>query len=129
MTAAAPLDLKQHVVLERFEFSTMMTDLPQAHRWIYLTLQSITSPVFNEFVIWVHDTRYPVTPMNIGSWRAVETLLISMAERNPSLRVELVGNCDLPFITSCLPLATSMGLITFSSPTKKENPFLKLGAL
>ena len=123
------LDLTRNVALERFEFSTTMTNLSLAHGWIYLTLRSITSPVFNEFVIWILNSRYPVTPMNAGSWRAVDTLLISMAERNPGLRVELVGYGDWSFITSYLPLATSTGLITFGSPVGEENRFLKLGVL
>ena len=129
MTVGIPLDLKKNVVLERFEFNTMMSNLSLVHRWIYDTLRSITSPVFKEFVIWILNSGCPVTPMDIGDWRDVDRLLISMATGNPGLRVELMGYGDWSFITNYLPLAMSTGMITSGSPVEEENLFSKLAVL
>ena len=125
-TVATPLDLKQNVVLERFELSAKITNLSLAHRWIHQTLQSITSPVFNEFVIWVLDFGYPVSPMNGDGWRAVDALLVCLAERNPGLRVLFMGSGHWSVITSRLPLAESKGLFRFGSRLV-ENRFRRFG--
>jgi len=107
----------------------MIINLSLIHEWIYWTLRSITSPVFNELVIWILNSGYPVTPMSIGGWRVVDTLLVSMAGTNPGFRVKLTGNGDWPFLMSYLPLATSTGMITIGPPVEEENLFLKLAVL
>jgi len=120
------LDLKQSVVLERFEFSVAITDLSLAHGWIHQILESLTSPVFNEFVIWVLGEWYPTTTIDGDDWKAVDASLVSLAERNPGLRLVLTGNGDSSPIPSYLPLATSGGLIRTGS-THGENRFKKFG--
>ena len=85
--------------------------------------------MFNELVIWILNAWYPVTRMSTGGWKAVDALLVFMAENNPGLRVELMGYGDLSFFASYLPLATSMGLVIFGSPVEEENRFLKLSVL
>ena len=112
-TVETPLDLKQNVVLERLELSAAITNFMVGHGWIYQTLQSITSPVFNEFVIWVLGPGYPAPPF--GSWKAVDTVLVSLAKRNPGFRVLFMGCGEWSVITSQLPLAESKGLFTFGS--------------
>ena len=103
-----------------------MTDLSLAQGWIYEILQSITSPVFNEFVIWVLDNGYPPTPMNGNDWKAMDASLVFLAKRNPGFKLVLTGNGYCSFIMSYLPLATSEGLIRTSS-TRAENWFKKFG--
>jgi len=124
-TVATPLDFKQNVVLERFELSGNMSTLSLAHLWIYQTLQSITSPVFNEFVIWV-SSGFPGTPMDSDGWRAVDTLLISLAERDPGFRVTLKGSGRWAFVKRHLPFAVSKDLFGFGS-LLEDNPFRKFG--
>ena len=123
-----PLDLKRSVVLERFELSITRTGLPLAYGWIYEILQSITSPVFDEFVIWVLDVRYPPAPMNDNDWKAVDELLVFLAERNPGIRLVLTGDGDWSSIASSFPLSTSEGLLRTRS-TRVENRFKKFGVL
>jgi len=123
---ATPLDLKQNVVLERFELSGKMSTLSLAHVWIYQTLRSITSPTFNEFVIWILSSGYPVAPINSRGWGAVDTLLVSLADRNPGFRVTFMGNGRWAAIKRHLPFANSRGLLGSGSPYE-ENPFRKFG--
>ena len=122
-TTVTPLDLKRNVVLERFEFDASLTSLCQIHGWIHRTLQTITSPLFNEFVIWLPDQVIPWHPMRGDGWKVVDGLLNVLAERNPDFRVVFKGcfysffqgNLDgvRSFITSYLPLISSNRLVKF----------------
>ena len=126
-TIATPLDLKQNVVLERFEFSTVMTNVPLAHGWVYQTLRSITSPVFNEFVVWVLNWRQLwEQPITGDGWKVVDELLVSLAQRNPGLRVVFMGNGQWSAVVNHLPLTRSKGLFR-SGSFQVENPFRRFG--
>jgi len=122
-----PLDLKQNVVLERFELSAKETNLPLAHGWIYKTLQSITSPVFNKLVFWILGSEYPVAPdpINGDGWKSVDALLVSLANRNPGLSILFMGSVHGSVIVRYLPLTRSMGLFKFGP--RVENRFRRFG--
>ena len=121
-----PLDLGRNVVLERFEFTIATTHLPYVHGWICRSLRTITSPLFNEFVIWLLGSGFPRSPMNGDGWGTVDASLIALAERNPDFRVVFRGDGDRWFIASYLPLVWAKGLIQFHFP-RGENRFQKLG--
>lgn len=119
------------MVLERFELTVVsMSHISLVHEWVYRTFQTIASPVFKKFVIWLLDGRAPWRQMNHDGWKPVDALLGVLAERNPDFRVEFIvtrpgGWTSMP---SYLPLVRSMGLMEFSSP-RVDNRFKKLGAL
>jgi len=115
------------VVLERFEFTTNMNDISLADGWICEALRTITSPLFNEFVIWFLGGGTPWNPMNINGWKALDAMLDVLAKRNPDFRVVFIDG-DWSFIASYLPLARSRGLLRFQY-SREENRFKKLGVL
>ena len=121
-----PLDLGRNVVLERLEFTTATTYISLVHGWIHRTLQTITSPLFNEFVIWLLGSGVPWGPMD--GWNAVDALLIALAERNPGFRIVFRGNGDESFIAGYLPLVWARGLMQFHF-SSAENRFQKLGVM
>jgi len=124
-----PLDLGRNVVLESVEFTIVTADLSLAHRWIYQTLQTITSPLFNEFVIWILGWGAPwslVSDDAYDGWMAVDALLVALAKRNPDFRVAFRRHGSCSFIASYLPLVWSKGLVQFRCP-RAENQFEKLG--
>ena len=123
-----PLDLRRNVVLEKFEFTIAAIHFSLVHEWVYQTLQTITSPLFNEFVIWLLGWEVPRTPVNDDGWGAVETLLNVLTERNPGFRIVFVGHGDWSLIASYLPLAWSKGLVQFCFP-HAENRFKKYGVM
>jgi len=117
-----PLDLRRNVVLERLEFNIATIYLSLAHRWIHQSLQTIISPFFNEFVVWLLNFGAPWRPMDGDGWNAVDALLITLAERNPDFRNLFRGHGDSLFIASYLPLVWSKGLMQFDVP-REENRF------
>ena len=123
-----PLDLGQNVVLERFEFTVATYDLSLVHEWVYRTLQTIISPLFNEFVIWLLGSGYSWTPTSDDGWKVVDALLIALAKRNPGFRIVFRGHGDESFITSYLPLVWAKGLMQFYF-SSAENRFQKLGVV
>lgn len=129
-------------MLETFEFTVNVADISLIHRWIYGTLRTITSPVFNEFVIWILDSGSPWTQMDRDGWAAVDTLLKSIAERNPNFRVVFKGDFHSfrdstlgdpdgarSFIASYLPLVSSSRCMKFECAPRAENRYGKLGIL
>jgi len=124
------LDLGRNVALERFELSVMLTDISLVHGWVHRTLQTITSPVFNKFVVWVLGAKSPWSRMDHDGWKAIDALLDGLAKRNPDFRVVFitVGLGDWRSMPSYLPLVWSKRLVKFSSP-RVENRFRKLGVL
>jgi len=135
------------VVLERFEFDISSTSFPLVHGWIYKTLRTITSPAFNEFVIWLPDEGIPWNPVNSAGWKAVDASLNVLAERNPGFRVAFRvafpsfsydTRCTWctyvgvpPFVVNYLPLVSSKGLVKFEHVhiPHVENRFGKFGFL
>lgn len=136
-----PLDLKQNVVLERFEFNIHTSNLLEVHQWIHQTLRTITSPLFNEFVF---ATPYPIHLWDLlpsdpaGNWRVVDASLNALAERNPDFRVTFKGYFPLRrsggginygvvrwFAEGCLPVVLSKGLVKFENVPTAENRFWK----
>ena len=115
------------MALERLEFGVKMFSLGLVHEWIYLTLRSITSPVFNEFAIWILPSSPGLHPrwMNSAGWKVVDMLLDALAKRNPDFRVVIMEDGGWSSIASYLPLATSKGLISFGLPDV-ENLFSKM---
>jgi len=127
-----PLDLKQSAVLERFEFTIWWYrfSLPQVDGWLLGTLRTITSPMFNEFVIsilYMVSSQYLQFNTRDNGWDAVDAWLNVIAERNPDFRV--VVRCDPPRLANSLvdkrgarailrsletslPLVSSKGLVT-----------------
>ena len=119
------------MVLERFELTVVsLPHISLVPGWVYRTFQTITSPAFNKFVIWLLDARTPWTQVNHGAWKPVDALLCVLARRNPNFRVEFVVTRPggWTFMGNYLPLVRSAGLIDFSSP-RVENRFEKMGAL
>ena len=131
-------DLKRNVVLERFELDASLTSLCEIHGWIHRTLQTITSPLFNEFVIWLPDQVIPWHPMRGDGWKVVDALLNVLAERNPNFRVVFKGcfysffqgDSDgvRSFITSYLPLISLNRLVKFEY-ARMGSRFGRLGDL
>jgi len=122
------------VALERLEFTVSLTGIAMVHRWVYLTLRTITSPVFNEFVIWLLDTEIPWTRMSRRGWADVDVWLNSIAQRNPDFRVVFKGNFSSfrdstlgnpdrvrTFITSFMPLVSSNHWAKFEYVSRAEN--------
>ena len=120
-----PLGLGRNAVLRRFELNITLTGLTLAHEWIYRTLQTITSPEFNEFVVCVLGAKSPRGWMDHGGWNTVDALLDVLAERNPDFRVVFVvaRPGDWMSMPSYMPLIRSRGSIKFSSP-RVENRFM-----
>ena len=140
-TTATTLDLKQNVVLERFEFDISLASTSQVHGWVYKTLQTITSPVFKELVIWLSNSGAPwdEIPMESAGWGGVDATLESLSERNPDFRIVLRGdspssfygtwgnhNGDPSFVVSHLPVVSSKGLVRFERVHDSENRFGKV---
>lgn len=116
------------MVLETFELAVVsLPHISLVHEWVCQTLQTMTSPVFNKFVIWPLDARTPWTQMNRGAWKPVDALLCVLAECNLDFRVEFMvaRPNSWMLLGSYLPLVRSVGLIDFSSPSV-ENRFKKL---
>jgi len=137
------LDLGQNVALERLEIHFELDPLLRAHEWVCRTLKTITSPAFNEFVIWVLGSGdiYP-TQEDINGWKAVESSLGALALHNPDFRVVVKGNCPSPpfgcwctydkarlFFETCLPVVLSNGLARFEHVPHVDNPRRKLRSL
>jgi len=133
------------VILKRFEFSTKLSALWQIDRWLRKTLRTITSTLFNEFVIWILGVvlpwglRYPLS--DVG-WGGVDALLNNLAKRNPDFRVVFRGDFDSfrygtgsgrdtvrHLIEDHLPLISSKGLVKFEQVCHGENRFRKSSIL
>jgi len=104
-----------------------------------MTLRTITSPAFNEFVIWLPDEGIPWIPINSAGWKAVDMSLNILAERNPGFRVVIRvafpsfsydAWCTYvgvpPFVVNYLPLVSSKGLVKFEHIPHVENRFGKI---
>jgi len=145
-TIANSLDLRRCVVLERFEFNTMLSNLWQVGGWILRTLRTVTSAPFNEFVIWILDEEYPWSLryplLSDNSWGSVDVLLNELAEHNPDFRVVFRGDFDSfrcsiggehdevgSLVKSHLPLVSSKCLVKFEQVRHVENRFRKSGIL
>jgi len=130
------------VALERLELHVDLTSLPRVHEWVYLTLRTITSPVFNEFVIWILGGDYKRGPRSIHSWKVVEPLLRTLAQRNPDFRVVFKGDrlsflynswgiydrvCS--FVRIYLPVVLSNGFVKFEYVPHVDNPCWELRSL
>ena len=130
------------MVLERFEFNVVSSNLLRVQEWIHHTLQSITSPVFNEFVIWILSEGCSRSPLIDGSWLALGESLDALAKRNHSFRVVFKGDfysfrygtldasdgfCSL--IASYMPLVWSNRRVKFEYAPRAANRFLISGAL
>ena len=123
------LDLGPNAMLERFEFTVAVTELLLAYSWIYWTLHSITSPVFNEFAVWFLNTGPPPTPTDGTRWDALDWFLSKvMTERNPDFRVVVMGYADWSLVQAYLPLCVKRGWGRAASP-QAENRFRRLGVL
>ena len=129
-------------MLKRFEFTVSLFSISRIHEWIHHTLRTITSPLFNELVIWILDEtdgRTPLSAMNADSWKAVDALLGVLAGRNPDFGVTFRdgsnGNFSGDFntarrhIESCLPLSSLKGFVRFELVPNVENRFKKMGVL
>jgi len=137
-----PLDLKRNVVLESFEFNISLNSVSLVHEWVYQTLRTITSPAFNEFVIWILDSGFSQAQMNRDGWAAVDALLKSMVERNPnfmvvfrggfhSFRDNALGDSDgaRSFVAIYFPLVLSSRRVKFECVPRVGNRFERLGIL
>ena len=85
-------------MLEKFEFTLQLYSISQVHEWIHQTLRTITSPLFNEFVIWILHMTYRwdlLSAMNADGWNVLDASLGALAERNPDFRVVFRGDCTL----------------------------------
>ena len=134
------LDLGRNAALERLELHVQLYTLPRAHEWVCQTLRTITSPVFNEFVIWALGSGNAYgTPGHINGWKAVESSLSALAIQNPDFRVVLRGNCPSPpfgcwctydkaraFFEIYLPVVLSTGLARFEHVPRIDNPCREL---
>ena len=126
-------------MLERLELNIQLSNLSQVHGWVHQTLQTINSPLFNEFVVWVLGAGYPWSPRGISGWKAVDELLDVLAGRNPDFKVVFKGDLYSflhgdydgvrSLIESYLPLVSSKGLVKFQHVPRAENSFGKLGVL
>ena len=124
------MDLERNVVLERFDLNIQLYSLSQVHKWVYQTLRTINSPLFNELTFSIlptmfpWDLSYPVGADSVDGWKAVDMLLNAIAERNPSFRIVFRGGASPQrrafgkdhgavrgFIESYLPLVSSKGLV------------------
>ena len=122
-TTGPPLDLKRSAVLERFEFAVALHTVSKIHGWLDKTLRTITSPLFNELVIWILEVLRlwgPPELMNVDGWKAVDASLNVLAGRNPDFRVVFRGDFtgDIRVIrrrveSDYLPLASLKGFLKF----------------
>jgi len=135
----------QCAVLERVELSLTFSSLGHIHRWIYDTLQTTTSTMFNEFAIWILNIEHPwslQSPFSDAGWETLDALFNVLAERNHDFRVVVKGDLhsfhpgirDLHdavrlFIKGLLPLVSSKGLVKFVLVPHRENRFRKSGIL
>lgn len=132
------------MALERFEFTVELYNISRVHEWIHRTVRTITSPLFNELVIWIlHMThcRSLVSAMNADGWKAMDASLGVLAERNPGFGVTFRGNligirgrgnfdASRRHIESdCLPLTSLKGFVKFESVSDAENRFQKMGVV
>lgn len=122
-TIGLPLDLKRSVVLERFEFAVRWPEVSTVPGWIHQTLRTITSPLFNELVIWILHVTHPWGPpqlMNSNGWKVVDASLVVLAGRNPDFRVVVRGGfaggnrvVRQRIESDYLPLASLNGILKF----------------
>jgi len=131
------------VVLKRLEFTLEVDSVLQVHEMIRQTLRTITSPLFNELVIWILRSSYPLSllsTMNAGGWRGVDASLNTLAERNPGFGVTFRGDFNGEFGVDfgavrrhierdSLPLASLKGFVRFELVPNVENRFQKMGVL
>ena len=115
-----PLDLKRSIVLERFEFAVTSHGFWKVHGWIHKTLRTITSPLFNELVIWILDVLRPWGPLQLTSfdgWKTVDASLNVLAGLNPDFRVvfrgDFAGLNRQRIDNDHLPLASLKGFLKF----------------
>ena len=126
------------MVLERFEFNVSLQDISLVDGYIYRTLRTITSPVFNEFVFWMLDTGSPMSLLDRDGWAALDVLLKSIAERNPNFRVVFKGGYysfmdgvlsddgARTFLSRYFPFASSSRWGRFEFVGRSKNRFGKL---
>jgi len=120
------LDLSRTVVLERFQLNIALSNLSDVFEWICRLLRTITSPVFNEFVIKGLYGWDLWNPKNINGWNVVDELLSALAEGNPDFRVVFKsvflrspdgGRSTFDevrsLVASHLPLVSLKGLVKF----------------
>lgn len=134
-----------------FEFTLELPSLSRVAGWVYDTLRTITSPLFNEFVVWILDTSYPRNlrfPTSAEGWETVDGLLYDLARRNPDFRAvfkgdfrsfhysSVGGDSDVQdgtnirsLIDHHFPLVSSTGSVKFEQVPHVENRFWKLGVL
>jgi len=129
-------------VLEKFELIIDLARLPIGRRWACRTLQTVTSPAFNEFVIRsLHGWR-PWDQQSTCGWEDLDASLSVLAERNPDFRVvfravppqsphDIWHTCEevRSLTASCLPLASSMGLLKFEHAHDAEDIDWKMDRL
>ena len=140
-----PLDLSKNVMLERFKLIIDLTRLPIGRGWVCRMLQTVTSPAFNELVIWSLYGWRLWDQQSTGSWEDLDALLSVLAERNPDFRVvfravppqspqsphDIWHTCEevRSLTTSCLPLASLMGLLKFEHAHDAEDIDWKMDCL
>ena len=143
MTTVHALNLVGSTALERVELHIELASLPRAHEWVFWTLRSIvSSPAFNEFVIWVRSGDYEGRQVDINGWKTVESSLCALAESNPDFRVVFKG--DPPsflyapwgiydrarlFFETHLPAVLSKGFARIEYVPRVDNPCWELHSL
>lgn len=86
------------MVLERIELNIGLQIVSRVHEWVHQTLRTVTSPMFNELVIWTPRLMYPwglpysMRVDEVGCWKAVDESLSVLAGRNPDFRVVFRGD-------------------------------------
>ena len=139
-TIAVPLDLKRCVALERFEFTVELQSVSEVHDWILQTVRTITSPLFNEFVIWILRTTFhrwgQLWSLSKEGLKAVDASLNVIAGRNPNFRLVFQGDFSGEYGVirhvvgiDYLPLASSKGYMMFEQAEDEESPLFKSGVL
>ena len=106
------------------------------------TVRTITSPLFNEFVIWFLRTSRTAHPrgllwsMSQDGLKAVDASLNVIARRNPDFRLVFKGDFAGEYGVNrhvvgahYLPLASSKGYIMLEQADIEENPLFKSGVL
>ena len=129
-------------MLERFQLNIDLPCLPIGRKWICQTLQTITSPTFNEFVVRSLYGWRPWDQQSTYCWEDLDASLSVLAERNPDFRVVLRAvppqsphtiwrtyDEVRSLTTSCLPLASSMGLLKFEHVHDAEDMHWKIDCL
>jgi len=119
------------MVLENFQFAIEPYGLLQVHEWVHQTLRTITSPVFNELVIWfLHMTHSwnLLNMMSVDGWKAVDASLNTLAGRNPDFRVVFRGDFEGDYgvihqsiESNYLPLASLKGFVKFEQVLNVED--------